>query len=163
MWESAAFSSIFPALSFSCSQTESTPAHTQVPITAVVKSSEKTLVICANRTQKQNLLSRLWSRGRFSSFWEAFLLYLGNASPPPSAFLFAGVQQSLIFLQRLERQAQFLHPRQHFIFRRQPSRHILANEACDVFLYTQLHQRVFGELFVRHPLADILGQAPREQ
>jgi hypothetical protein len=30
VWDSAAFSSIFLASSFSCSQTESTPAHTQV-------------------------------------------------------------------------------------------------------------------------------------
>ncbi len=30
VWESAAFSSIFLASGFSCSQTESTPAHTQV-------------------------------------------------------------------------------------------------------------------------------------
>ena len=30
VWDSAAFSSIFLASGFSCSQTESTPAHTQV-------------------------------------------------------------------------------------------------------------------------------------
>jgi hypothetical protein len=30
VWDSAAFSSIFLASAFSCSQTESTPAHTQV-------------------------------------------------------------------------------------------------------------------------------------
>jgi len=30
VWDSAAFSSIFLASSFSCSQAESTPAHTQV-------------------------------------------------------------------------------------------------------------------------------------
>jgi len=30
VWDSAAFSSIFLAWSFSCSQTESTPTHTQV-------------------------------------------------------------------------------------------------------------------------------------
>jgi hypothetical protein len=30
VWDSAAFLSIFLASSFSCSQTESTPAHTQV-------------------------------------------------------------------------------------------------------------------------------------
>ncbi|MBN8575219.1 MAG: hypothetical protein J0M05_14995, partial [Candidatus Kapabacteria bacterium] len=30
VWDSAAFSSIFLASSFLCSQTESTPAHTQV-------------------------------------------------------------------------------------------------------------------------------------
>jgi hypothetical protein len=30
VWDSAAFSSIFLASSFSCSQSESTPAHTQV-------------------------------------------------------------------------------------------------------------------------------------
>ena len=30
VWESAAFSSIFLASGFFCSQTESTPAHTQV-------------------------------------------------------------------------------------------------------------------------------------
>jgi hypothetical protein len=31
VWDSAAFSGIFLASSFSYSQTESTPAHTQVP------------------------------------------------------------------------------------------------------------------------------------
>ena len=34
MWESVAFSGIFLALGFSCSQALSTPAHTPVPITA---------------------------------------------------------------------------------------------------------------------------------
>ena len=33
VWESARFSSLFLASSFSCSQTESTPAHTQVTLT----------------------------------------------------------------------------------------------------------------------------------
>jgi len=39
-WESARFTSIFLALSFSCSQTLSTPTHTRVPITCSVKGWE---------------------------------------------------------------------------------------------------------------------------
>ena len=39
VWDSAAFSSIFLASSFFCSQAESTPAHTQV--TPAVETVEK--------------------------------------------------------------------------------------------------------------------------
>ncbi|MDP1624352.1 MAG: DUF2251 domain-containing protein, partial [bacterium] len=40
VWDSAAFSSIFLASSFSCSQTESTPTHTQVTQTVGLLSEE---------------------------------------------------------------------------------------------------------------------------
>jgi hypothetical protein len=40
-WDSAAFSGIFLASSFFCSQAESTPAHQRLPITCSVKGSEK--------------------------------------------------------------------------------------------------------------------------
>jgi hypothetical protein len=43
VWESAAFSSIFLASGFSCSQAESTPAHTQVT-QAVRRTSPATAV-----------------------------------------------------------------------------------------------------------------------
>jgi hypothetical protein len=55
VWDSAAFSSIFLASSFSCSQTESTPAHTQV-------------------TQTVNLTKRApdkWESARFTSIFLA--------------------------------------------------------------------------------------------
>jgi len=50
VWESAAFSSIFLASSFSCSQAESTPTHTQVtqtvsPLSATMKGTVKTYVV----------------------------------------------------------------------------------------------------------------------
>ena len=46
VWDSAAFSSIFLASGFSCSQAESTPAHTQVTQTVgwlTPKSKSKTV------------------------------------------------------------------------------------------------------------------------
>lgn len=58
-WVRCGFSSTFLCRVFSVCRASQRPAHPPVPITAVVKSSEKTLVICANRTQKQNLPSRL--------------------------------------------------------------------------------------------------------
>ena len=53
VWDSAAFSSIFLASSFSCSRTESQPAHTQVTQTVGGQS----------QNQMQN---RLWFANKFS-------------------------------------------------------------------------------------------------
>ena len=55
MWDSAAFSSIFLASGFSCSQTESTPAHTQVTQTvgcfvAKINSNMKQKILNLNFT-----------------------------------------------------------------------------------------------------------------
>jgi hypothetical protein len=43
MWDSAAFTSIFLASAFSCSQAESTPAHTQVTQTIGVPEPQHAL------------------------------------------------------------------------------------------------------------------------
>ena len=50
-WDSAAFSSIFFASSFCCSQAEPPPAPAPVPITALVKCDDKSLVVSAKRLQ----------------------------------------------------------------------------------------------------------------
>ena len=76
VWDSAAFSSIFLASSFSCSQTESTPTHTQVPITCSVKS-----LGCNLGNQFLDDLSRL--RGRpFFLFPARISLFSGTLRRP---------------------------------------------------------------------------------
>jgi len=76
VWESAAFSSIFLASSFFCSQALSTPAHTQVPITCSVKS-----LGCNLGNQTLDDLSRL--RGRpFFLFPTRIFLFWGTLRRP---------------------------------------------------------------------------------
>ena len=58
--------------------------------------------------------------------------------------------------------SEFRHPCQHFIFRRESARNILPHKARDVGLDAQLHQGVFGELFVGQAHADVLIQVPRQ-
>ena len=89
-------------------------------------------------------------------------LFLGNASPPPpplGSLWGCESQFSFSFTHALARQAQFLHPRQHFGFRRDPSRNVLAHKARDVILDTQFHQGIFGELLVTQAHAHIFIQS----
>ncbi|MCZ2459171.1 MAG: hypothetical protein LC128_06055, partial [Chitinophagales bacterium] len=57
VWDSAAFSSIFLASSFFCSQTESTPAHTQVTQTVGTPLAQQG----KNRSSKQFAFSTVLS------------------------------------------------------------------------------------------------------
>ncbi len=67
VWDSAAFSSIFLASSFSCSQTESTPAHTQVTQTVrQPKSKNKTIF------ETQVLFCRWVWKIKFSFFYRRY-------------------------------------------------------------------------------------------
>src|SRR3972149_5955618 len=75
VWDSAAFSSIFLASGFSCSQTESTPSRQQVPITCSVKVFRK-----VKQSPRNDVVVRVsFSRGIFYS-----IVFLGNPSPPPT-------------------------------------------------------------------------------
>ena len=78
LWDSARFTSIFLASSFSCSQAFSQPAHKPLPITCSVKAFQES---CPRSTRESLFLSRFFSSS-------LVFLFLGNASPPPTRSLF---------------------------------------------------------------------------
>jgi len=82
VWDSAAFSSIFLASSFSCSRTESTPAHTQVTQAVSVPLREKPLglfqkyVSVKSSSSLQNQVSGF---SKFSGLFKPSLLAVASS------------------------------------------------------------------------------------
>ena len=103
---SAAFSGIFLASSFFCSQAESTPAPTPVPITALVKRSPKTdFYTCQVESLEPREFFSLAAR-----FFYIISSSIGNASPPSPARSFVTrfqAQYSFVFRRALPRSALF--------------------------------------------------------
>lgn len=64
----------------------SRPTQPPVPITALVKCEDKTLVVRAKRLQNKICRSRPGSCGSFFCYMRPLCSSSGNASPPPSAF-----------------------------------------------------------------------------
>src|SRR5262245_40226695 len=93
-----------------------------VPITALVKCADKTLVIQSHRSQKEICQSSLCSFGRFCCCLRPFFSSSGNASPTPTTFCCVGVQDSFSCRskQLLGAQTKVCHARQDLFSWRQP-------------------------------------------
>jgi len=136
----------------------SRPTHQRVPITCSVKVFQESRIkssLCCSRES-------FFSRG---IFYPVVLFFLGNvslrrhgdASPPPTASFCAGVLSSLVSftLQSSAGHAKFSHAHEHFCSRCDPPWNFATYKSCEIGLYTQAHQCIFGELFVGQSLACI--------